>query len=61
MTEESEVTCPYCWQSIVLELDLSAGSSRYTEDCAVCCQPLTVRLTVARDGSYAVEVEREND
>ena len=61
MTEETEVTCPYCWETIALQLDLSAGSQTYTEDCPVCCQPLLVRLGVAADGGYAVEVEREND
>lgn len=61
MTEEHEATCPYCWETIVLELDLSAGSQSYTEDCPVCCQPLLVRLVVAPDGSHVVEVEREND
>ena len=77
MTEAAEVTCPYCWETITLDLDLSAGeahgasagdlipmapaSQAYTEDCPVCCQPLLVRLDVAADGSHAVEVQREND
>lgn len=61
MTEEAEATCPYCWETITLDLDLSAGSQMYTEDCPVCCQPLLVRLSVADDGAYAVEVQREND
>jgi hypothetical protein len=61
MTEEQEATCPYCWETIVLELDLSAGDQVYTEDCSVCCQPLRVALRVAADGSHAVEVQREND
>jgi hypothetical protein len=61
VTETREATCPYCWEDIELELDLSGGSQTYTEDCAVCCQPLLVRLSVAPDGDYAVEVTREND
>lgn len=61
MIEESEATCPYCWETIVLELDLSAGSQTYTEDCPVCCQPLRVDLRVANDGTHVVEVQREND
>lgn len=28
MLEDAEVSCPYCWETIVLELDLSAGSQR---------------------------------
>jgi len=59
--EDHEATCPYCWETIVLELDLSAGTQAYSEDCPVCCQPLLVRLQVAADGSHAVEIQREND
>lgn len=63
MLEEAEVTCPYCWEIIVLELDLSAGSQTYTEDCSVCCQPILVRLRVDLDDEhrFEVEVQPEND
>jgi transcription elongation factor Elf1 len=61
LTEEHAAQCPYCGEPIVLELDLSAGSQVYTEDCAVCCQPIRVALRVAPDGSYTVDIDREND
>lgn len=62
MLEEAEVTCPYCWETIVLEVDLSAGSQTYTEDCSVCCQPIVVRLQVDEDGeTFAVDALSEND
>jgi hypothetical protein len=59
MLDSTTVACPYCWETIELELDLSAGSQTYTEDCSVCCQPILVRLTV--DGEdYSVDVAAEN-
>jgi hypothetical protein len=58
--EEAEVQCPWCWEVIVLEVDLSAGPARYPEDCPVCCQPLSVTLRIGGDSDYVVEVEREN-
>lgn len=62
MLEEADVTCPYCWETIVLEVDLSAGSQTYTEDCSVCCQPIVVRLQVEEDGeTFTVDVQSEND
>jgi hypothetical protein len=61
VTETHEAVCPYCWETIELEVDLSAGGQTYTEDCAVCCQPLLVRLTIPEDGGYAIDVTREND
>jgi hypothetical protein len=60
MLEEAAVTCPCCWETIVLQLDLSAGSQEYVEDCAVCCRPLVVRLTIDEDdGSFRVAVDAE--
>lgn len=60
MIEDHAGQCPYCGEAISLALDLSAGSAVYTEDCPVCCQPIRVALTVAPDGDYLVDVEREN-
>jgi hypothetical protein len=61
MIEDYAAQCPYCGEPIVLELDLSAGSQVYVEDCAVCCRPMRVALNVALDGSYAVDIAGEND
>jgi hypothetical protein len=63
MLEEVTVTCPACWEQIVLDIDLSAGDEQvYTEDCSVCCRPMTVRVTVSRDGEgCTVSVEPESD
>lgn len=60
MLEEAAVTCPCCWEEILLEVDLSAGSATYTEDCPVCCRPMTVNLKVDDDGAYNVEVVGED-
>lgn len=42
MLEDATVTCPHCWEEIVLEIDTSIEHQDYIEDCAVCCQPLRV-------------------
>jgi hypothetical protein len=59
MLEEAIVTCPACWEEIVLEIDLSGGSAVYTEDCSVCCRPMTVRLLIDDEGGFEVQVESE--
>ena len=61
MTDPAEVQCPYCWELIELEVDSSAGSQVYTEDCAVCCHPMRVAVSESQDGEFQVEVTREND
>lgn len=57
-----EVDCPYCGETFVTYVDVSVGDQRYIEDCAVCCQPVTMAITIARDGSIErVDTLREDD
>jgi hypothetical protein len=41
-TAMQSVTCPYCWESIEVILDLSEPSQEYIEDCQVCCRPIVI-------------------
>jgi len=43
------ITCPYCWESIEIALDLSVESQQQVEDCSVCCRPIVIRYS-ATDG-----------
>ena len=62
MLETVEVTCPACWETIELEIDLSAGSQTYAEDCSVCCRPMTVHVRVSEElDDFNVDVEAESD
>lgn len=63
MLESAIVTCPYCWESLELSLDLSAGDQIYIEDCTVCCQPMLVRLALNIEDptDFTVTVEAEDD
>ena len=47
-----QVTCPHCWETIELTLDLSVAEQSYTEDCPVCCKSMAVSF-VAVDGEVA--------
>jgi len=43
-------------------VDLSAGSQRYIEDCAVCCRPIEIALRVGDDGELIdVSTQTDND
>ena len=46
---EHRFTCPYCWESITMLLDLTAMDQSYVEDCEVCCNPVSLRFR-AEDG-----------
>ncbi len=42
MEEEHFFTCPYCWQTVSIILDLSIAEQTYIEDCEVCCNPIQI-------------------
>jgi hypothetical protein len=46
------ITCPYCWESIEISLDLSVDTQQQIEDCSVCCRPIVIRYSAA-DGELA--------
>lgn len=48
LEQAHEVTCPHCWQTITLWLDLSVGAQSYYEDCTVCCRPILVAYESAQ-------------
>ena len=45
MQEEAEITCPFCWETLTILLDLSVPDQDYIEDCQVCCQPMRIHYT----------------
>jgi hypothetical protein len=53
----AEVTCPHCGESITLLIDLSVESQSYIEDCAVCCQPMSV--TYSAEGGELTDIQVE--
>lgn len=57
-TEFVSILCPYCWESYESQVDLSAGSCTYVEDCQVCCQPIELSCAVEEGLLVAVNPER---
>lgn len=45
LQEEHTVTCPYCWSEWTVLLDLSVASQTYIEDCAICCNPVSIHYS----------------
>jgi len=61
LEEFVELACPYCAEGLTLPLDLSAGDQTYVEDCHVCCQPMTVCVTVDDEGRLREATARRGD
>lgn len=56
------VSCPYCNAEVELVVDPVGGEHQeYVEDCEVCCQPWTVRVTIGRDGVESVELSTQDE
>ena len=47
LLQDQSATCPHCWETINLPLDLSVPEQSYVEDCPVCCKPMMVSYTAA--------------
>jgi hypothetical protein len=50
LIQHEAITCPYCWETIEIVLDLSVEEQQYVEDCSVCCRPIAIRYRV-EDGA----------
>ena len=60
MLEEHAYICGFCGEEIVVEVDLTAGSSQeYVEDCPVCCRPHVLRIFIEPDGHVTLQGEAE--
>ncbi len=57
--ETEVIQCPYCGEAIEIAIDLSVKKQEYIEDCQVCCQPMTLIVTV--DAALAVSVDARAD
>ena len=56
------VQCPYCGESFETNVDASAGSQEYIEDCQVCCRPIVFRVAADDDGNVTqVETRRDDE
>ena len=61
MLEEKLAQCPYCWESIYFEIDLSEPNQEYVEDCQVCCRPIRIHVSVDYNGETQAQGFSENE
>lgn len=61
LEEPVEIACPYCGERILLMIDCPAGSQEYIEDCQVCCQPISLVVTISEEGLPQVEARRDDE
>ncbi len=57
LLQDQDATCPHCWETINLTLDLSVPGQSYIEDCPVCCRPMLVAYTASNGEIDELKVE----
>ena len=56
-----ERTCPYCAETVEVDVDASGGDRQsYVEDCPVCCRPWQVTVHFAADGTVGVACDTDD-
>ncbi len=58
---ERSVDCPYCGESIDVQIDQSESLQDYIEDCQVCCRPIWLSVAVDLDGNVDLTARSENE
>jgi hypothetical protein len=59
LAEYVELACPYCGETYGTQVDLTAASGAWIEDCSVCCKPIELRVKCDEAGQLvAVTGER---
>ena len=60
--EDRSNYCPYCGETVELDVDESGGSRQsYVEDCPVCCQPWQVEVVQDREGVWHVPLPTSDE
>jgi transcription elongation factor Elf1 len=50
------ITCPHCWETFAMQVDVGAPHQTLVYDCAVCCNPLEIEYRIAESGVEVIEV-----
>ena len=55
------IGCPYCGETIEIQIDDSMGEQDYFEDCSVCCRPIRFLLKIDFEGQSEITVLRDDE
>ncbi|VAW53162.1 hypothetical protein MNBD_GAMMA05-1711 [hydrothermal vent metagenome] len=55
------IGCPYCGETIDIQIDNSMGEQDYYEDCSVCCRPIRFLLKVNFEGQSEIAALRDDE
>jgi hypothetical protein len=44
LIRETDIVCPHCGESFLLQVDTSQSEQSLIEDCSVCCRPIALMI-----------------
>lgn len=59
MEQSCDVTCPYCFETVTVTVDTSAGDCEMVVDCEVCCRPIRLQIECKPGEIESVSAEAE--
>jgi len=59
--QNKAIGCPYCGETIEIQIDDSMGEQDYFEDCSVCCRPIRFLLKIDFEGKSEIAILREDE
>ncbi len=60
LLRQQDIDCPYCGETINIDLDLSIEQQTYIEDCQVCCQPIQISYSSFDGELLSISAEQDN-
>ncbi len=61
MHNTTTLQCPYCGENFLSTYDVEHSQQDYTEECAVCCKPITVSVRLDEQARLIEAVARRYD
>lgn len=46
LLKSATISCPYCGESMAVDVDCSVPQQSYIEDCQICCRPISILVSV---------------
>jgi hypothetical protein len=61
LIDDVVLTCPYCGSAVEIDVDCTAGSQVYFEDCQTCCAGMEIHTHVDEKGNLVMAEARRED
>jgi len=60
MENQVEISCPYCGEINIIEIDITEGLSQtFVQDCEVCCRPIQLNISIDKNSKINIDVRNE--